>query len=457
MRWIRAACLLLAACSDRTPPGDARPGGPSDADAGAGERSDAGFETPPRFTYFRDIKPILDGRCAQCHSAGGVGPIDLTSYEEASHWAPIVKNAVRDREMPPWHADEACADYSNDRSLGESEIAAILEWAETGAPRGDPSEEPAPIKPPPAGLSRVDTTLEIEGAHMPVGNDDYRCFAIAWPERTLKYVTGFELRPTNRKIVHHVNIYLIAPGRGDAYFRRQSADESPGYECFGGQFAEGTNLLGSWAPGSAAIEFPAGSGIQVEPGSSIVMEMHYNVAGQESPEPDRSILLLETEDQVEKRAMIAAFWNFNEWGEPNGMLIPANDPDVQHHYLFDPSPFIPRFAPWLTSDRLMIHAVSMHMHYLGTRGTLEIRRAEGTKDCLVDIPRWDFEWQTSYFLDRPRPFHVGWDQVYLECHWDNTEANQPWIAGQRNPVRDVDWGNESDDEMCIGFFYFTQE
>jgi hypothetical protein len=137
------------------------------------------------------------------------------------------------------------------------------------------------------------------------------------------------------------------------------------------------------------------------------------------------------------------------------MPIPANQADVMHAINFDPNGFVPLIAPWLTNRAIKIYGAGLHMHYLGTRGTVAIRRPNAD-ECLLEIPRWDFNWQYGYLFTEPTDFLIGEDRLYLECHWDNTAANQPIIDGARRPVRDVNWGGRSTDEMCIGYVYVTE-
>ena len=442
---IAVAALLVFGCNPSTPRTSAPPPPSVSPDAGP---------PPPAFTYHRDAKPILDAKCVACHSEGGIGPVDLTKLSEVQKWAPVIESLVTSGEMPPWHADAECNTYTNNRSLSDEHKTALLEWLKIGAPEGDPSDVGDAIPRNTTGLSRVDHALPVDGDHYPTAGDDYRCFAISWPDQATKFVTGYNVLPSNPSVVHHVNVYLIEPQYAQASLDRQQRAPEPGYECFGGQFSQGTSLLGSWAPGSNGVELPANSGIQIEPGSVMVMEMHFNTAS--SAEPDRSTLQLMVEDQVAKRGAMAAFWNFQNWNGRGGMHIPAGVDDTMHFYQFDPGPFVPQFAPWITAEKLMIHAVGLHMHYLGTSATLKVKKYDGRQACLATIPKWDFDWQTAYFLETPIEFDLGWDRVYLECHWDNTEGNQPLVNGSRRPAQDVRWGSGSADEMCIGFFYVTE-
>jgi mono/diheme cytochrome c family protein len=442
--------VLLIACTGTTttPP---RVGEP---DAGPAATIDAGPSGPTGPSYHADVRPIFERRCVMCHGPDAIGPVDLEDPAAVKTWAPVIESVVASGQMPPWHAEASCNRYANDRSLSPAERRTILDWAAAGAPLGDPGESRSSTAGAGRGLARIDLELPIEAEHQPVGRDDYHCFAMRWPESRRRFVTGYDVRPSNPAVVHHVNVFVIDPAHAQRYLDRDAAEAGPGYECFGGQFDEGTSLLGSWAPGSLGVEFPDDSGIQVEPGSAVVMEMHFNTDASQAP--DRSTLALRLEDSVGKRALVAAFWNFFDW-RGDGMRIPAGSTDTVHAFRFDPAPYVPQFAPWLSGDTLRIHAVGLHMHELGQRGRLEIRRYEGARDCLLDIPDWDFSWQGAYFLEQPIDFRLRQDKMYLECQWDNSAAGQPLGPdGRQRTPRDVRWGSGSSDEMCIGFFYITE-
>ena len=421
-------------------------------------QADARKETPTEredeYSFYRDVKPILDENCVQCHSKDSIGPIDLTNPESVNQWKSVIVDQVVSGQMPPWPPDEECNTYFDERRLKVSEVRTISNWSVEGGALGDITENSSTPKKP-SGLSRVDAELQLPEPYQPEPGDDYRCFAIPWEGSDPVFITGYELRPTNPAVVHHVNVFIIDAARAEAQLRRQNNSPGPGYKCFGGQFDAGTSLLGSWVPGITQRDFPENSGILIEPGSIIMLEMHFNTSGENSA-PDQSRLALKLEKEVEKRAMVAAFWNFSKWNGDGGMLIPAHSESTIHSYSFDPKTILPNYAPWITSNTLQIHAVGLHMHYLGQRGRLEIEKYSGRKECLWEIRDWDFNWQSGYFLQSPVSFEIGKDKMYLECEWDNSDSNQPLVNGAKRKSRDVVWGSKSADEMCIGLFYITE-
>lgn len=424
-----SASLLLgsAACS-----GD---GGGND------NQPDAGVP-PTGLTYYKDVKPILDAKCAGCHTAGGIAPFELEDHEAAFEFRFMIKEAVTTRIMPPWLAASGCDDYVMDRSLSDAQIQTIADWVDQGAVKGDPADEGPPLDTgPDFGLKDADVSLSMP---MPVEYtmveepDEYRCFVLDWPETQTKYVTGFRARPGNQQVVHHVIAFVAAtPQQVSQVEQLDAQDPAPGYKCFGGPGFQADRWLGAWAPGSEGNQFPPGTGIKVAPGSKIVLQMHYNslTAG---VQPDRTSVDVRLADSVDKEAWVQPWTNF-QWVFGNGMRIPAGEADVVHSFTFDPTGFISDGQPFV------MYSMGYHQHQLGRRGKVEIHRADGTVDCLLDIPRWNFHWQLSYGFVEPKVFNPG-DKLYMECHWDNSQGTQ-----------DVYWGEGTTDEMCLIGFYATRQ
>lgn len=405
----------------------------------------AGGGVQAEVSYYRDVKPIFDARCAGCHSGGGIAPFSLESHEAAAAWAPHIKRAVVDRSMPPWPADSGCAEYVGDRSLSEPQIQTIAAWVDGGAAAGDPADEGPPLEPPKTdALPRVDLTLQMPVEYTPqAAPDDYRCFMIDWPEESARYVTGFQVRPGEERIVHHVIAFIAAPEQIEEIEALDAADPGPGYTCFGGPGLR-PRWLGGWVPGAGSLNFPAGTGTRIEPGSRLILQVHYNTLSA-GKLPDRSEIDLTLESSVEREGSTQP-WTNPAWVVGDSMLIPAFEADVAHRWGTDPTRPLSDGAP------IELHIAGLHMHTLGRRARLEIERADGSSECVLDIPRWDFHWQGSYTLAAPKVLNPG-DTLSIECHWDNTPENQPFIDGQPRVPTDVVWGEGTNDEMCLGTFY----
>lgn len=406
----------------------------------AREGEGASSEASAALTYHRDAKPIIDAYCAGCHRRGGSAPFPLTTYDEVHALRVLIADSVAQRRMPPWSPDGDCTEYLYDRSLSDAQITTLVDWIATGAPRGDPSEAGRPLEPPRSpALARVDLSLSMPEAYTPQRTpDDYRCFVLPWPRAEPTHIAGFQVEPGTRT-VHHVVALLVPPEEVAGIEARDAADDGPGYDCLDDGAEQTTRLdrLGLWAPGAGAMDFPPGTGIAVGPGSRILLEVHYSRAAGDMPPPDVSRIDLQLEDQVERAGKIQT-WLDQAWPEGDAMRIPAGQRDVVHAYADDPTTAFTGGRP------MRIHAVALHMHLLGTQGTLRLDRADGSTECLLHIPRWDFHRQAGYRLAEPRIVQPG-DRLHLECHWDNPTD------------RDVFWGQGTDDEMCAGFLYFTLE
>jgi mono/diheme cytochrome c family protein len=399
-------------------------------------------------TWARDVQPLVAAKCATCHTEGGIAPFPLQTYEQVKAMKGAVASAVTARTMPPWMASPDCTDYRGDFSLTDAQIDTIAAWVSAGAPEGDPGESPVVVEDDRASLSRVDMELPVPVAYTPKSSpDDYRCFLVDWPASETTYVTGFGAVPGNAAIVHHVIAFIAKPDNLATYEALDAADAEPGWACFGGPGGEAMGpskvaWLGGWAPGGTGQDVPAGTGIEVPVGSKLIVQVHYNTATV-APAPDQTKIVVRTDASVEKKAAVMPFANV-EW-LLGGMPIPAHAKDVVHTYSADPSPLAKIISGGaISGDKpLTIHAAGPHMHGLGTRILAQIDRADGTSECMMDIPRWNFHWQLSYNFQAPKQLGPG-DKVHLECHWDNPGND------------DVNWGEGTSDEMCLGVLYVTE-
>ena len=446
------AWLLSLGCG-----GDAASGG-AGASANAAEGADAGAHQgatadaeavgplPSEVTYYQHVKPIVDAKCVRCHVADTVAPFALDSYELAKQYAASALVAIQSGSMPPWIFDNDCNSYRGNYSLSEREKALFEAWVEQDTPEGDPKKPAPALDLDATSLSRVDVSLRMPEPYTPqLRPDEYRCFPVAWPEQfqTTKYMTGFKAVPGNLKVVHHVEIYKVGPRQAAEAFAKDDADPGPGYGCFSGP-GVGDGTIGGWAPGGTGYDYPEGVGIEIEPGSVIIIQIHYNTSSAE-PAPDVSGVDFKVDDDA-----IAGgydFWTDVRWSFGHQMPIPSGMSEVSHTWTEDPTV--------LGGGRaIRLHSASIHMHNLGARGHMILKRADGSEECVVRIPRWDFNWQTGARFAEPIAVHPG-DRIELRCVFDNSADNQPIINGERQPPRDVNWGEGTADEMCLGILQWS--
>jgi hypothetical protein len=393
------------------------------------------------------VAPLLREKCASCHVEGGIAPFTLGSYAEVFEMRTAIKAAVTMRMMPPWLASQDCTEYKHDRSLSDEQIALISRWVDEGAVEGNPADAPAAANPSQGGLSRVDLKLTMPVDYSPQQRpDDYRCFILDWPETAVRYVTGFGAAPGRASIVHHVIAFVAKPEEVAGYQALDDREAGPGYTCFGGPGGNSGRVawLGSWAPGGEGSDYPAGTGIRVDPGSKIILQVHYNLSSAVSA-ADRSSVSLSVAQSVQKEAFMLP-WANPAWLN-GGMSIPAGQSDVRYRFGFDLIPYLSRITGGVFRDNepITVHAAGLHMHTLGKWALAEIERKTGERDCMLHIPRWDFHWQNGYELAQSKVLRAG-DRLAVECHWDNS------LPGAQN----VSWGEGTSDEMCLGIFYLTQ-
>ena len=421
-------------------------------------------------SFYEDIKPLLDDKCNKCHVEGGIAPFPLETYEQVKPLAMAIRDSVMSGSMPPWQPEDDCSELLGDFSLSPVQQQDLLDWVEGGVFEGSPENAVPSVADPGGKLTRVDMTLQIPVAYKPqLFPDDYRCFLVEWPEQETRFVTGFKANPDNKSIVHHAIAFVASPEAVGHFEALDEAEEGPGYTCYGGPGGEnnldGVSWLGSWAPGSSNVNFPEGTGIRVEPGSRLIIQMHLNSLSSD-PAPDQSSFELRLADEVEREAVILPYTN-PAWLRGDGMHIPAGEKSVKHSFGID----VTRFADIVTGGRLSngplrIYAAGLHMHTLGVRARTAIRR-QGTEECLLSIPEWDFNWQGSYGFAEAKVFNPG-DELFLECEWDNSPENQPFVptdtdgdgehdAFEQMEPQDVKWGEGTFDEMCLGVLYVTSE
>lgn len=368
-------------------------------------------------TWYKDVLPITQVSCNGCHVAGGIAPFALDTYEAARLKAPLMADAVTHKRMPPWLASQECGGpFVGDRSLTAEQIAVINQWFQAGALEGNPADAPAPVGAAEM-LAKVDLSLQMTQAYTPTLKDDYRCFIVDPQLAQEQVVTGYDVIPGSKAVVHHVIMYLVPRAAAQA---KDAEDTTPGWECFGGANVNTEGTLGAWAPGGAAVRFPAGTGIRVGTGQVLAMQVHYNT--ENAVQADQTSVKLMYGTGTERSAYLLPLVADN-------FAIPANGVNYAHSEDF-PNNFGFGINVW---------GFLPHMHTKGKKISLTAGTAN---DCLVDIPRWDFHWQTQYFRKTAYNLPRG-ASVHLNCTWDNPTASV------------VRWGEGTSDEMCFAFIYAT--
>lgn len=425
------------------------------------EGTDAGV------TWHQDVWPIIEGRCVNCHTSGGIAPFDLTSYAGAKPVAELIRKVTEDRTMPPWHAGGEQV-YVGNPSLTDAQIATIAAWADGGAKEGDASKPGEPLTAVGLTMSRTDVALKVPEPYTPQyqTGDDYRCFLVDWPETEERFVTGFAVEPDNKGEVHHVAAFLLAPdaigaaGAMSSLAELDAKEAGPGYACYGGPSGAADLVVpiqqvGQWVPGQDGMDFPAGTGIRVPPGSKVVIQMHYNTDFV-TPGPDQT----QVKFKLDKPADISKPGAFAPWLKVawlgDAMKIPAGEKSVTHEQSGDPRSFWKNFIGDVkVEEGFWIYGALLHMHTLGVTAETFITRKDGTKVTIVRTPAYDFDWQRMYLLAEPIRFEQG-DTLSVRCTWDNSPENQIVTKDGRAAPADVFWGEGSLEEMCVANLYISE-
>ncbi len=374
--------------------------------------------------YYGTVQPILNENCVSCHRLGGIAPFALETFAQAQPVAGAIKYATANRTMPPWGADNsgACNTYKDARWLSDAEIASLGAWADAGAPEGDPSRSVAP-PPPPVGLGTVDASADMGTEYVPDASlaDDLRCFVVDPGVASTSYLTAYEVVPGDKRIVHHVVLFSVdAAGETEA----ESLDaQAPGlgYPCIGGIGVASARWLGGWAPGEAVTRYPDGTGIRLETGRKLVMQVHYNTAS--GVFPDRTRIDLELAPSVVKEGLVQVL------ADTSLSLPPAE-------------PLVETSLQVTVPANVTVHGVFPHMHLMGRTFRME-RSAGGTSQCMADVARYDFNWQRTYMYEQPIALQSG-NTVRMTCGYDTQGATQT-----------TTWGEGTGEEMCVAILYVT--
>ena len=363
-------------------------------------------------TFNRDVLPILQNRCQECHRQGQMAPMALSTYAETRPWAKAIREAVVTRKMPPWFADPCCGKFANDRSLTASERDTLAKWADSGAKQGRESDAP-PVKVWPEGwnIFRPDAVIEMPRAfRVPAaGSVEYQYFIASTGFKEDRWVQSVEVRPSERGVVHHAVVYIREPG--DTWTRGPTK----------------ADILAVYAPGSAPDVYPAGMAKLVKAGSDLVFEIHYTPSGK-AVDDRVKVGMVFAPARPAKRVLTLQMDN-------EKFLIPAGERDF-------------RISVWgsLPNDALLL-GFFPHMHLRGTSFEYTRIRDNGLPETLLRVKPYDFYWQLYYRLAEPMPLKKGTRLNWIATY-DNSAAN----PRNPDPAADVRYGPQSWEEMMVGFF-----
>jgi hypothetical protein len=410
------------------------------ATAAVGCRVDPPGETKAGPVFTRDIAPILFARCMNCHREGQAAPFPLTRHAQAAKRARQLADVVEEREMPPWIPAGGHERFVGERWLSDREIDLIRAWADAGAPEGDPAD--LPPRPQFADgwlLGQPDLIVKMaEPFRVPAdGPDILQNFVIPIPVTEDRLVAAIEFHPGNPKVVHHAVLFLDDRGEGR---RLDAATPEPGYELFGGVGFLPSGALGGWSVGNTPRRLPAGMGRYLKKGSDLVLQVHYHPTGKvETDQSTIGIHFLDTPVEEALRrpsTLVGSFWMANY-----EMDIPPGEANYRR-----------RSSYTLPRDVTMVGVVP-HMHLLGKSMSAIATLPDGTKRTLIEVPRWNYNWQDEYYFERPFPLPKG-TRIDLLASFDNSAGNP---SNPSRPPKRVTWGEGTLDEMLYCFFLITAD
>lgn len=410
-------------------------------------------------TFSNQISRLFQEHCQVCHHPGEVAPFSLMEYAAAKEWAPAIKQAVVEGSMPPWKPLAGHGEFVGERRLTDDEIEMIASWVDIGAPEGHQSDLPEALEfDANWTLGEPDLILETP-TYTPDPNesDDYRCFSVPLPDSVTesKSIVAIEVRPGNRKIVHHMILYGDPVGESEGK-EAATEDGKPGYECFGSagisysSFTLGVEsyILALWAPGARPQVMPDGSGMYVRQGSHIAVQLHYHPDGTEQSDSTRIGLHFADERTAQNATFIPVI--------NTSFSIPAGEERYEVTAEFalegDAGPDIPAaLLDTLEASGVLpldVINVAPHMHLLGKEIRMDKVSESGEKTPMIYIDDWEFDWQDIYTYVNPVPFNRS-DRMVVSAIYDNTTDNP---LNPNDPPIAVGWGDRTTDEMCIVFF-----
>ena len=370
----------------------------------------AGAQTP---TFARDVAPIFYAKCVECHRPTMFAPMSLVKYDDARPWARSIRNRVATRTMPPWGADPAHGVFKNDPRLSDKEIATILAWVDGGAPKGDNKDMPKlPEFVDGWTIGKPDAVFEMKEpfAIPATGTIEYQYIRIPTGITEDKWLAAIEIKPEARAHVHHVIAFTVPAG-------------SPVTEAG----ALGPGNIGGVTPNKPGVIFDPGVGRMLNGNSDIVLQMHYTTNGQATTDRTQvGLRFLKEPPQWQQRGGSVLQPRF---------VIPAGAPNHEV-----------RGSRVLQADTILT-SLTPHMHMRGKDMTYTAKYPDGRTEVLLSVPRYDFNWQITYQLKEAKRLPKG-TEIEVVAHYDNSPQNK----FNPDPTKDVRWGDQTWEEMMIGFW-----
>ncbi|MDQ2900099.1 MAG: thiol-disulfide isomerase [Acidobacteriota bacterium] len=364
-------------------------------------------------SFYKDVLPILERRCQSCHRPGEIGPMPLLTYTEVRPWAAAIREAVLLRKMPPWFANPRYGKFANDTSLRPEEIETVNRWVAAGAPAGLSRDAPPPLQW--NGLWNIARPDLVLAAPEPFvvkarATVDYQ-YVILSPNLTAdRWAEAVEIRPSDRSVVHHAVLYVRE--RGDAWV---------------GAGQTKSDILAIYTPGGAPATWGPGMAKLIPAGSDLVLQVHYTSKAT-TARNRMTVGIRFLRGAPARRVLTLQMGN-------DHLEIPPGERDYRV-----------RVSGTLPRDALLV-GLFPHMHLRGGEFEYQIAGSNGRVETLLDVKPYDFYWQTTYKLAEPKLLPAGTRLIWT-AHYDNSPNN----PRNPDPSAEVTWGEQSWEEMMIGFF-----
>ncbi|MET0534261.1 MAG: cytochrome c, partial [Steroidobacter sp.] len=369
-------------------------------------------------SYANQIAPLLADNCVTCHRTGGIGPFPMNSHAVIQGFSPMIREVLLTRRMPPWHADPHVGTFEGARSLSKEEAQTLVHWIEAGAPRGDGPDPLAESTKqwPEWHFGKPDLVVNVPGFDVPAtGTVDYQRHVV--PNTTGRdiWVRASDTLPGDRSVVHHVLVGVYDPKLPD---RERAVRASSGE-------------LGAYVPGNGPVMYPEGTGVLVPKDCSFAFQMHYTTSGKAARDETRVGFYFAKEPPKYEFKTAVMF-------KPT-IQIPANNKAYTDSITYD----FPREA--------MVYSFTPHAHYRGSASNFVAKYPDGREELLLSVPKYDFNWQTTYSLTAPKIIPAG-TRIVHSTTYDNSSQN----PANPDPNRVVPWGEQSWDEMLYGVVRYRE-
>jgi redoxin/copper type II ascorbate-dependent monooxygenase-like protein/EF hand domain-containing protein len=377
-------------------------------------------------TYHNRISRIVQTNCVECHREGGVAPFALTTHADVAAHAAMIKQVVQSGTMPPWFAASHEAEeerkpkspslWANDRSLAVAEKKDLFAWVDGGKQEGDERDAPQSLSFPKGWLIGTPDAVFEFPEPVPVkatGTMPYQNIVIETNLEEDKWVQAIEVQPGNRSVVHHMMVFLLSTEKERASASEEMADERSGFWAI-------------YVPGNSTLIYPEGFAKGLPKGANLRCQVHYTTTGTATTDLSRvGVIYAKQPPQHEVRVVGI--------GNPR-MAIP---PGAENHRE-DGSLRLP--------FDIQVLSFLPHMHLRAKACRYKVVSPSGETRTLLDIPRYDFNWQLLYRYSQPQEFSRG-DSIKFTAWYDNS-ANNP---ANPDPTQTVRWGKQTNDEMHLGY------